>query len=473
MITRSLAVSLAVLAAPISGTARAQSTIVIRGVTVIDGTGAPPRPDAVVAIRDGRIVHLGLASAFRAPREARVIDGRGHWLVPGFIDMHAHIALGPVTGMGRGAPVATLDSTLPSRSLRTLLAHGVTTIRDPGTASTALAVAVRDSVANGRLVGPRVFTAGEVIDASVFPGLVVTARTPQEVRAEVRRQVEVGVDYVKLYASLPPPLVRAGVEEAHAHGKKALVHPFATSWTAAAEAGIDGIVHAVPSSPLLLRPDRRAAFLANFARSTRFMFQWFEYADLSSPELDSMVRAMTAHRVVHDPTLVVFEAMAWGDSARVTEAPELSLAAPSLLANWRADFQLTLGWRPADYDSARAVWPTVLRFVRFLHERGVFLVAGTDANNPWTVPGPSLHRELALLVAAGIPPLDVLRIATRNGAEALGILDEVGTVELGKRADLVLLEADPLTHVGNTRRIAWVMQGGRIHEPAALLRGLR
>jgi imidazolonepropionase-like amidohydrolase len=456
------------LAVSISLPVSAQAPIAIRNVSIIDGTGAPARPAQTVLVRDGLIERIGPVASIRPPSGARVIDGSGKWLIPGLFDLHAHVNLGPVRGMATGKPVVDIDTTMSSWSLRMLLAFGVTTIRDPG-GSAAQSVALRDSVARGRLVGPRIFTAGDVIDASDFPGLVERARTPDEVRAAVRRQAALGVDYIKLYASLGPEAVQAGIAEAHVLGKKAIGHLFATSWTQAALAGIDGIVHSVPSSPRLLTPERRAAFLKNVARNARFMLQWHEYYDPQSAEADSMIGALVARRVVHDPTLVVFEAMAWGDSARVTESPELRFAPPRLLENWRTDFTLSGGFKPADYDSSKLVWPAVLRFVKQLYDRGVFLVTGTDANNPWVPPGSSIHRELELLVSAGIPPLAVLRMASRNGAEALGILDQVGTIEPGKRADLVLLDADPSVNIGNTRKIRWVMKDGRERTPDELL----
>jgi imidazolonepropionase-like amidohydrolase len=456
------------LAVPLSAQ---DGLVLIRNVHVIDGTGAAPRAAQEVLVRNGRIERVGERHGGEPPRGARLVDGGGGWLIPGLIDMHAHVVLGPVHGMASGKPRLELDTSMVAWSLRALLAFGVTTIRDPGTASARLAVAVRDSVAGGRLLGPRIRTAGEVIDGSDFPGLVARARTPDEVRAEVRRQVGIGVDYLKLYASLDPAAIRAGVDEAHAHGKKAIGHLFATTWTEAALAGIDGIVHSVPSSPALLPPAGRAGFLRNIARNGRFMLQWFEYYDPGSAEADSMIRALVEHRVVHDPTLVVFEAIAWGDSARINASPDLAFAPPRLLDSWRSGFLLSLGFRPADYDSSRMVWPATLKFVKQLHDRGVLLTAGTDANNPWVAPGPSLHRELELLVQAGIAPLDVLRIATRNGAEALG-LPELGMIAPGRVADLVLLAGDPSADIRNTRRIVWVMRGGRQWRPDELVQPL-
>ncbi len=428
-------------------------------VTLIDGTGAPPRADMTVVVRDSTIILVRPSRGYTPPARARVIDGRGKYLLPGFIDTHAHVNVGPEhLDSAKNQLRGDYDPAVPRISLGSLLQFGVTTIRDPGGA-TEHAVATRDSVARGLLNGPRMLVAGSVIDQTDAPGLVAMVHSPDEVRAEVRRQVAAGVDYIKLYATLTPPMVEAGIQEAHAAGKKAIGHLFLTSWTDAARAGIDGLVHVTPSSPALLPPASRAAF-RNGIHNTRFMFQWFEYVNLASPEIDTMITEMVRHHVEHDGTLATFEAMAWGDSPRMTNSPDLAYAAPSLVHNWQT-FTLTQGWTKADYDSARTAWPKVLQFEKLLYDRGVRITVGTDANNPWTAPGASYHRELELLVAAGIPPLDVLRLATKSGADALG-LGNVGTVQVGKRADLVLLSADPIADIRHTRDIALVVANGRI-----------
>lgn len=452
-----------------AGPAAAQQPILIRNVTVIDGTGAPPRPAQSVALEHGLIREVGPTALVRTPPGARVIDGAGRFLLPGFIDLHAHYAIGPVTmDTSRTPPVmkATYDPAGSREALRTLLAYGITTIRNPG-GNGAVAVAIRDSVRLGLVPGPRIFTAGDVIDAIDAPGLTTSVHTEAEVRVEVARQAAQGVDYVKLYASLPPALIRAGIDEAHRRGVRAIGHLFATSWTDAADAGIDGIVHIAPGNPGLLADSARRAFVSRF-RGTQFMLEWFGYADFEGPEIRRMLASLVAHQVFVDPTLVTFEAIAWGDSARIREAPTLGLAPTGWREGWRR-FDLTAGWKPEDFAEARRVWPRVLAFAKLLHDAGVPLTAGTDMGNPWTVPGESFHRELELLVAAGIPPLEVLRIATRNGARSLGIEGLVGTIARGKVADLVLLDADPLAAIGNTRRIDLVIQAGRVLRPAAFL----
>jgi len=147
----------------------------------------------------------------------------------------------------------------------------------------------------------------------------------------------------------------------------------------------------------------------------------------------------------------------------------LWLAPPAMRASWRLG-AATDGWGAGDYASARAAWPKVIGLVKRYHEQGVRLLAGSDLPNPWVVPGISLHQELELLTSAGLTPLEALSIATRNGARALGIAHEAGTLEPGKRADLLVLSANPLADIQNTRRIEQVLLGGRVLDREALLR---
>jgi imidazolonepropionase-like amidohydrolase len=448
---------------------------VIEHVTVIDGTGALPIRDARVVVEDGRIRAVGPRAAIPVPNGATRIDGGGGTLLPGLIDMHAHVTLGPVQVDRSGqAPVmrALPDTAVAHRSLALLLANGVTTIRDPGGEG---AVAVRDSVASGHIEGPRMFVAGAVIDRTPFPGLSTQVNTPDEVRAEVRRQVALGVDMVKLYAYLPPELIAAGVEEAHRQGVPAIAHVMFTTWTEAARLGLDGIVHIPGWAPRLLPAAQRAKYAAMMAGGSQFMFGWFELVDLEGAEMQQAINALASRRMHLDPTLVVFERAVRGDDTTVTRSPHLRDASPALLKNWRDFFSFSAGWSADDFRRARAAWPKALRLTRILYDRGVLLTAGTDANNPWTVPGESFHRELELLAEAGIPPVDVIRIATRNGAQALGILGEVGTIEPGKRADLVLVRGDVSRNISATRQVQWVARSGRRVVPAEVLRraGLR
>jgi imidazolonepropionase-like amidohydrolase len=452
------------------GAAAPAAAQVIEHVTVIDGRGGPLVRDAVVIVEDGRIRAVGPRASTPVPRGIERVDGKSGYLLPGFIDVHVHVTLGPVRIDQSGpSPVPTVepDPEGSRRSLALLLAHGITTIRDPGGAATTT-VAVRDSVARGLLTGPRMFVAGEAIDKTRFAGLTSAVATPDEVRREVRRQAAAGVDLIKLYAWLTPDLVGAGVEEAHTLGLPAVAHLMFTTWTDAARMGLDGIVHILGWSPKLLPAAARPAYQASMV-GTQFMYRWLELVDLDAPEMADAITAVGQRHMSFDPTLVVFERAVRGDDPSVTGAPALAWASPVLVQNWRTTFSFSMGWSAEDFARARVAWPKALRLAKLLYERGALITAGTDANNPWTVPGESFHRELELLVEAGIPPLDVISIATRNGAQSLGTLDQFGTVEAGKRADLVLVRDNPLASISATRTVAWVMKDGVMHEPTAVM----
>ena len=457
-----------------AGRTEAQARTVIGNVTVIDGTGAAPRSGQTVVIEHGRIRSVSESAGASEMENVRRINGTGRFLVPGFIDTHAHVGLGPVGLVdvdGEKGLGVRQDESIGPRSLRTLLAFGVTTIRDPGGPSDVL-IDLRDRQRRGDLPGPRMLVAGEVIDRLPFAGLSTQVETTDDVRREVARQAALGVDWIKLYTGLGPEMIAAGIDEAHERGLPVAAHLHETSWTEAAELGVDTLLHLIPGSPKLLGASE-AAQLAETGLGSHGFYLWLELVDLSSPRIEQMIEAIVRSGANVDPTSVLFESIFLAGEERRDGLSDLDLAAPSLVENWRTFFHFNIGWQESHYRSARAVWPRALELLGLLHRAGVTLTAGTDANNPWIVPGSSFHRELEIFEEAGIAALEVLSIATRNGAQALGQLDQIGTVEAGKRADLVMLTEDPTVSIGATRSIEWVMQDGRLYDAEDLLRPLR
>ena len=263
----------------------AAAAILVRGVTLIDGTGAAPRPDSSVVIQDGRIAAVGSAQEIEAPPGAQVLDGRGKFLLPGYVDMHAHVTYLEWKRGGKGLSKGVFDRKTSEKTLKLLLAHGVTTARNPAAPSQE-GVRLRDDIDSGRLVGPRIFTAGEILDkTSSFDGLTRPVSTVEDVRREVARQARFGVDYIKLYANLPPELVAAGVEEAHARHLKALGHLQATSWTEAAGMEIDGLSHGADFSEKELPAEKREAYRRDMAARgpMKARLTWLESVDPKGP----------------------------------------------------------------------------------------------------------------------------------------------------------------------------------------------
>lgn len=435
-------------------------TTVLDGVTLIDGIHDDALPHRAVVVRDGRIAAIEPAGHRPAVPGARIVDLGGHYLLPGFIDTHAHVCVQLLDDTGRLTP--TCDEAASTSVLGTLLAFGITTVRNPG-APTDAGVALRERVASGTLAGPQILTSGNILNRTAARfGPFAGVRTSRAIREEIAAQKRAGVDFVKIYAAFTPELTRMAIEAAHAAGLPVLGHLQNTSWTDAADLGIDGITHGAPWTGVYL-PE---ALRDGYRPSMKGRLYWLENLDLESPQITAMARRLAAKRIVVDPTLIVYHTKFWGDDRRWTDHPEQHRVPAPVRRMWRAG-TFTSDWTSDDYARAKRVWPTLLALTKLLYDHGVVLAVGSDVPNPWVIPGVGFHEEMAFLEAAGLPRHAVLRAATAHGATALGLTD-VGTVAIGQRADLVVLRADPLAAIANTREIAWVMQGGHLIRPSTL-----
>ena len=317
---------------------------------------------------------------------------------------------------------------------------------------------------SGEVEGPAIFTAGEILNrAPRHDGLTRPVATAADIEREVAAQAAAGVDFIKVYGNLPSALVQAAIRSAHAHGVRVIGHLQATSWTEAAAMGIDAISHGASWAVAELPPDRRDAYERAMASkgAMRARLDWLDLVDPGGPQIQRMIADISKRRIPIDPTLIAYATKFQGQEARFIRSPDLSLAPPAM----RSSFPLlsfVRDWSQEDFDHGRRSWPRMQALVLAYHRGGVLLTAGSDEPNSWIVPGAGLHTELELLVEAGLSPLEVLTIATRNGAESLGILKDAGTIEVGKRADLLLVDDDPTKDIRSTRSISLVMKGGRV-----------
>jgi imidazolonepropionase-like amidohydrolase len=404
-----------------------KALVVLRGATVIDGTGSAPRPHAVVIVNGNKIVDVLTNDSkyydYYSHQPVNVLNLTGKYVIPGLFDMHAHVA---------DVLKNSYNQTRSENMLRMLLANGITTIRNPG-GPTEQSVALKENVAIGKIIGPRIFTAGRLINGPQIPVPFVEkqVKTEQEVRQEVRLQAAIGVDYIKLYVGLTPSLVRAAIDEAHHNGIKVIGHLYLTSWTDAANLGIDSLTHGVPVSPYLLPEDKQRIFIENGLGPFDHFF-WLSLVNLNG-SINEMIKSLVKHRVSVDPTLDIYKAMLKDDK------------------------------------KDQYLWPKVLQLTKMMYDNGVEILSGTDIPNLGLVPGESIHHELELLVEAGISPLDVIKIATRNGADALGILNKVGTIEPGKEADMIVLTANPVTNISNTEKIEAIINEGKFVDKEKIL----
>lgn len=445
----------------LTSSAAAQEVVAFTNVSVIPMDRERVLPHQTVLVRDGRIVAVGPAASVQVPADARRIDGAGKFLIPGLADMHAHLL----------SDAAVPDSVAPDE-LRIMLANGVTTARLM--IGTPEQFPLRARVASGQIPGPTLYLASPQFagrtygDPAHFNGRVVA--TPEQARAAVREVADAGYDFIKLTVFISLPVYEAVIDEAARRGIKVIGHVDPQVGLARALAAGQQIEHLNMYFEAALRDG--APMTASVSDYLIYRPANWESVDwLDDAKLDSLGRATAAAGVWSSPTLTFFKlAFGIGQPDSVIEArPDYAVLPDSLRRQMREGRDYY--WRNPPSAERRARYVEARnRIVRAIHQAGGRILAGSDSPEFFLLYGWTLHRELESLVEAGLPPFAALEAATRNPAEWLGTLPESGTVEPGKRADLVLLDANPLDDIRNTRRIAGVMRAGRWYPAPELAR---
>jgi imidazolonepropionase-like amidohydrolase len=409
------------------------ATLALVGGTLIDGTGAAPVPDSAVVIHDGRIVAVGPRSEVKIPRHAHVVDARGKFILPGLWDMHAHfeqVEWGPI-----------------------YLAAGVTTVRDCGNEFEFI-TAVRDAIAQGRGLGPRILAAGIVDGSGPMTIGVERVDTPEQARMWVDRYHAAGFQQMKIYSSVKLEELKAVTEEAHRLGMTVTGHiPEGLNAYQAIEAGQDQINHIQYIADIMHAP-----FPPGMNRLERM--KALGDIDLDSPEAQKALSFLKEHHTLVDPTIALFEFFtATTAKPPASFEPGVNKVAPELAE------QLTDVGPPSDRSEiSEKIFEKYLAIVGAVHRAGIPIVAGTDQ----TVPGFSLHREIELYVQAGFTPMEAIQAATIVPARAMRLDQELGTVEKGKRGDLIVIEGNPLEDIHNTRNVEYVITNGTMYHTAEL-----
>lgn len=421
-------------------------------VSMVPGTGPQ---QATIRIKNGRIAEIG--KALDIPADARIIDVSGQYIFPGLTDMHAHVTFLRDTSK---APEQSFDRQTSEKVLKALLAYGITTVRNPA-APAAEGVKLREDVNRGLIAGPRIFTAGWPLNDR--------RASAETIRQEVDAQCAKKVDYLKVYANLSSEQTAIAIDQAHRCGLKVLGHLQNTDWPTAARLGIDFLTHGVSWSASALPAAKRDEYLAQIKTqgAMKARIFWLESVNPEGPETGAVIAALKQHAVSVDPTLVAYETKFIPLDHYRSES-NLKLAPQALRASWLDD-DLTNDWSPQDYARMKKAWPKMLAIIQRYYRSGVLLTAGSDLPNRFVVPGVSLHQELALLHQAGLPNEAVLASATRNAALALGQSHETGTLETGKRADLVVIDKNPLDDLRHLRSIRLVVANGKLFHPKDLL----
>ena len=398
----------------------AQGVFAIQGAHLIDGRGGPPIDDATVLVRAGRIAAVGTRSAVSLPRGVHVVDARGLSLIPGLWEMHIHysgVEFGPA-----------------------LLAAGVTTARDCGGEFDFL-TAVRAAIAGGAL-GPRLLLAGLVDSGRPLAFGSVDIETPAQASAAVDRYADARFDQIKVYTQLKPDVLKAVSAEAHRRGLTVTGHvPAALDAFQGVADGMDQINHLQFVTAAMREPGATGP------------------VDLQSDRARRLIALLAEHRIVVDPT------DGWGEMASHPRAVAPDTFEPGLDA---APFTLQRKYEALGSDGDPVRWRERIvengRVIAALHAASVPLVAGSDTG----LLGYGLDRELELYVQAGLSPAEALYTATLGAARAMGRDADSGSVEVGKRADLVMVRGDPSTNISDLRRVVKVVTTGRLYDSVQL-----
>ncbi|PTB97213.1 hypothetical protein C9994_03960 [Marivirga lumbricoides] len=285
--------------------------VLIKNVNVIDVERGEVQEGRDLSIENGVIQAISPTKKYRKKEEnTTLIDGAGKYVIPGFIDTHVHTAMGPANVSFDGeTPHLTLTplEELPAITAKLLLQYGVTTARDPG-GKTEITVQTKMDLLNDKMEGPELMVAGNIIDTTEFTNMVVKVSNEEEILSEIRKQKTAGVDFIKLYTSLSPQLLKSGIEESHKLGLQTIAHLHGTSWTEASNLGIDNIVHIVPGHERYLPEADRAAYQQASLMGSFSFYKWFEYVDLNSDEIAELIQTLKSNNTSIDPTLVVFHA---------------------------------------------------------------------------------------------------------------------------------------------------------------------
>ena len=439
-ITRAAEDGLAQLAELAEATApKRAETLAFVGGTLVDGTGGAPVPSATVVVTGDRIVAAGPSAKVKAPKGATIVDARGKTILPGLWDMHAHfqqVEWGPV-----------------------YLAAGVTTVRDCAN-ELEFVVAARDAIASGKGVGPRLLLAG-IVDSD-SPGAIGIhrANTPEEARDVVARYKKAGFQQIKIYQSFKRELIPVIAAEAHRNGMTLTGHvPSGVAAADAVAAGMDQInhLHAI-AWPLMPHEKLRAAKSGDEAAAL------LRAVDVSSEEARQLYKLLAEKKTVVDPTMALNEWL-W----RPAEVPLASVepGAAKIPAPLAGPLSHT-GAPPDRAAMSQARFDLYMRVLGALHRAGVTIVAGTDQS----IPGHSLHREIELYVQAGMTPMEAILSATSVPARVMGLEKETGTIAVGKSADVILVDGDPLANISDIRKVRYVVSRGKLYDPAPLWRSV-
>jgi len=433
------------------------SPIAFVHVQVVDVRSGDTQQDMTVLLSKNRIGQIGSSKIVHVPKNVRAIDARGKYLIPGLWDLHVH---------------TLWDADRPPLFFPLFLANGVTGVREMGGPMPAAdQVRWRDEVENGAVLGPRLVVSGPFIDGPhpIWPGSIKVS-TEEDGKLAVDTLKAAGVDFVKVYTAVPRAAYFGIAKEAQKDGIPFVGHvPLEIGVDEASNAGQKSVEHLF--GILLYTSSKSAELTADLMKGTNINLLNNQMVETYDPARAASLFALFVKQGTWQvPTLTIRYARPYLKElqASASNDPRLRYIPKSIADGWGPKVDTRQPTDPAVIASRKRLFQKEIEVVGAMHRAGVKLLAGTDTGNPFCFPGFSLHDELGFMVQAGLTPLGALQTATINPAEFLGLSETLGTVETGKIADLVLLDANPLENIANTKRIAAVVSSGRLLDRKAL-----
>ncbi len=441
------------------------SAIAFTHVTIIDVKGSSAKLNMTVVVAGNRIEKIGKTGKTPIPKYAQTIDGSGKFLIPGLWDMHVHMFYEGV----------------PETYFPLFVANGVVGVRDMnGDFPIRRINLIRDSIASGKLVGPRIYASGQLIDgprpARALGSNVISVATLDEAHRAVRSLKGQGADFIKVYNRLDEEQLAAIADECKKQKITFAGHvPLTVTASEVSDLGQKSIEHLTGVLEGATTSEQRLIELTKILMGKEqptdedsqnvLTARKQVIKDYDDKKANLLIRKFAKNGTWQTPTIVSNRVLSLAATDRLLiEDPRLKYVAAKVRQQWAADGRA----RRAQFDVMSGRYPKLMEIVGKMRRVGVNLLAGTDFGTSYAFAGFSLHDELGLLVDSGLTPLEALQTATINPAKFLGIDDRLGTIAKGKLADMVLLDANPLTDISNTKKIAGVIVNGRFFSRLAL-----
>jgi enamidase len=426
--------------------------LVLGHVRVVDGTGAPARENQTLIIRGGNIAAVGDASSVTVPAGANVVDMTGRTVIPGLVMLHEHLYY--TTGPGVYGQLGVSFS-------RLYLAGGVTTMRTAGNTNGIMDINLAARIKSGELAGPSIDVTAPYLNGPNTFLQMHTVKTPDEAKRHIAYWADQGATSVKAYMQISREALKAGIDEAHRRRMKVTGHLCSVTYAEAADLGIDNLEHGFFAATDFVG-DKQPDVCPGQGRGQ----QTVNDVDPDGAAFKALVRKLVDKRVALTSTLTVFETLT---RARPTP-PGLDVLTPQLRESYMRSYERV--------QNGRSVFATLfakgMALERAFAKAGGLLVAGTDPTAAGgVVPGYANQRQLELLVEAGFSPVEAIAIGTLNGAKYLGSDARIGSIAVGKQADLVVVLGDPSRTIGDVRRVETVFKQGVGYDPQKLVESVR